>query len=357
MFSRAKKLPSSIIGIDLGRYSLKSVALQRKGANRFVLNNYAVRVMETAPQTAEQLAAELKLLLNEMGGSSKACAVAVSSSDSLIRIIEQPETPTELLRDAMRLNGLLLLNQDVKEFVLDCDTVVSGAAQQQPSELAPAVSHLRYLVAGMPRTRVGMIDEAFQKNRKNAIHNVQLAPICTFNAFEFANAEVFQNEAFLLLDIGHNSSTMTVGVKGELVLVRTVEYGGHSFSQALVGQSEHNSSDAMRLLEEGDETTTDNARFSLLALTREISSSIGFFEGRREENIRRVFVSGGIARSQALLKLLSEELHMPCEAWDPFRSCEVMLPADRKKLFAEDFVSLNVACGAAAEALKGKARK
>src|SRR5207249_2224090 len=99
------KTPTAIIGIDLGRYAIKSVSLQRKGANRFVLNNYAVRVMDKAPETPADLAEELKLLFKEMGGSQKNCAVAISSSDALIRIIEQPETPTEILRDAVRLNG------------------------------------------------------------------------------------------------------------------------------------------------------------------------------------------------------------------------------------------------------------
>jgi Tfp pilus assembly PilM family ATPase len=87
-------------------------------------------------------------------------------------------------------------------------------------------------------------------------------------------------------------------------------------------------------------------------LTREIASSIGFFEGRREENITRVYVSGGGARLKSVLSLMSSELHIPCEAWDPFSKCELALPAGRKESLAADFVSLNVACGAAAEALR-----
>lgn len=348
----AKKLPSSVIGIDLGRYALKSVSLQRKGANRFVLNNYAVRVMEKAPETADELLTELKRLFKDMGGSAKNCAIAVSSSDSIIRIIEQPETPVEILRDAVRLNGMTLLNQDVKEFVLDCDLI----AGSQPAIPAPAGMSLplRYLVAGLPRTKVGMIGSAFEQHRKGSVYNMQLSPLCAFNAFEFANPETFANEAFLLVDIGHTASTVTVGAKGELVLVRAIEYGGQTLSEALVQNGAPDSEEAMRLLGEGDEVTIENTRFSITALTREISSSIGFFEGRREETIGKIFLSGGVARSKALVKVLSEELGMPCEAWDPFKNCEVSLPSHRKQLFNEDFVSLNVACGAAAEALKEK---
>lgn len=345
----AKKLPTSVIGVDLGRYALKSVALSRRGANRFVLSNYSVRVMDSAPTTPEELSAQLALLFKDLGVPPKNCAVAVSSSDSLIRIIEQPETPPELLRDAVRINGMLLLNQEVKEFVLDCDRI----ATSQPEPAQPG-EQLKYLVAGVPRTRVGMIDQAFQEQRKSSVHAIGLAPLCSFNAFEFAQPEIFNHEAFLLLDIGHNHSTVTVGAKRELVLVRAIEYGGQTFTEALVSHGACDSDEALRLLDEGDEITTDNARLLLAALTREISSSIGYFEGRREENIARVHVSGGIARSKALLGLLSEELDMPCEAWDPFKSCEIALPGHRKQLFTEDRVSLNVACGAATGALKGK---
>lgn len=352
----AKKLPSSIIGVDLGRHSLKSVALQRKGANRFVLSNYAVREMESAPETAAQLAAELQQLFKDMGAGAKTCAVAVSSGDSLLRILEQPETPTHVLRDALRLNGLMLLNQDVKDFVLDCDAVAAPAANApaEPAAAGNAGAPVRYLVAGLPRTHVGMIDEAFQTWRKGSVHNLQLAPICTFNAFEFANPEAFANQAFVLVDIGHKASTVTVGVKRELVLVRSIDYGGAALREALVADGAPDGAEALRLLEQKDEVTLDHARYSLSALTREISSSIGFFEGRRDENIAKVFVSGGMARSAALLGILTEELRIPCEPWDPFQGCEIALPPHRKPRFAEDFAVLNVACGAAAEALGGR---
>jgi type IV pilus assembly protein PilM len=352
------KIPNAVIGVDLGRHSIKTVALQRRGGNRFVVSNYAVHVMDTAPETAEQLAEHLRVALKDVGATAKTCAVAVSSNDSLIRIIEQPETPREILRDAIRLNGLSLLNQDVKEFVLDCEKISGPTAEggkpakgQAPAKGTPS-QPTKYLVAGLPRTRVQLIDDAFQAYKKGSIRNIQLASVCTFNAFEFSNPETFANEAFLLVDIGHHHSTVTVGVKKELVIVRAIEYGASNLQEFLVANGAANAVEARRLMEMEDETTCDNARLSLAALTREIASSIGFFEGRREENITRVHVSGGGARLKSLLKILSDELHIPCEAWNPLAGCEITLPGGVNEHTASDFVSLNVACGAAAEALR-----
>ena len=294
--------------------------------------------METAPQTAEQLAVELKLALKEIGGGAKTCAIAVSAPDSLIRIIEQPETPREILRDAIRLNGLSLLNQDVKEFVLDCEKIPSADAPAQPAApaagAAAVVPHppVKYLVAGLPRSRVQIIDQASRSTARPASAASSSPPSAPFNAFEFSHPEIFTSEAFLLVDIGHHNSTVTVGVKKELVIVRAIEYGrGPISKEFLVSNGAPNPAEAFRMLEMYDELTVDNARLSLAALTREIASSIGFFEGRREENITRVYVSGGGARLKTLLSILSSELHIPCEAWDPFAHCEIALPAARKE--------------------------
>src|SRR3954467_4949926 len=73
------KAPNSAIGVDLGRYSLKSVLLQKKGPNRFVLTHYATHPYSETTDTVETLTRNLKALLKEMGGSAKACAIGVSS--------------------------------------------------------------------------------------------------------------------------------------------------------------------------------------------------------------------------------------------------------------------------------------
>jgi Tfp pilus assembly PilM family ATPase len=86
-------------------------------------------------------------------------------------------------------------------------------------------------------------------------------------------------------------------------------------------------------------------------LTREIGSSIGFFEHRHEQTVGRVFVSGGPAKSHTFLKLMSEELGMPCESWNAFSNCDLAVAENRRAEFERESLDLHVACGAAAEAL------
>jgi Tfp pilus assembly PilM family ATPase len=351
---------NSVFGIDLGKHIFKGVLLQRKGDERFVLTSYASREVPEELSTPEQLAQQLKLLFKDLGGSAKGCAIAVSDPGSLLRIIEQPNTPIDLLRNALRLNGLAVLNQECKDFVLDCAPVVAdgtnghGANGSHGSESMMAqngVEKTKYLVGGMLRPTVKQISEACSKTRV-AADILQLAPVCSFNAFEFAYPDTFAKDAFLLLDMGHLQSTVLIGSKKELVLVRSIDYGGKALIQALTADGALDAGAARVMMQEGDAGMTDICRASLARLATEVRNSIGFFEGQHEQNIHRIFVSGGLARAEAILQTLSDELGLPCEIWDPLETCEVALPPEKRQALPDEFVSLNVACGAAFEYLR-----
>jgi Tfp pilus assembly PilM family ATPase len=341
------KTLTSAIGVDIGRYSIKGVTLQKKGS-RIVISDCATQAVDdTAERTPDELSKALKALFKQLGGA-KACAVAVNSPEALIRIVDQPDTPPEILRDAMRLNGVTLFNQDCRDYVLDCDyinvnhpaTAEFGTAQQK-----------RYLVAGLPRQQVDMVGRIVTDGASRSLAALQLAPVSLLNAFEFAYPDIFNNQAFFLLDFGHTTSTMIMGLKRELVLIRTVEFGGKSFIDSLATMSGENPATVMSVLDSEDELMIENTRLGLHAITREIGSSIGFFEGRHEETVAKVWVSGGLAKSRVLMRLLTEELRLTCEAWSAASHCEINVPAAKRAQFAEQMPDYSVACGAATQLL------
>lgn len=349
------KRGNSVIGIDLGKHVFKGVVLHRKSDSRYVLTSYASREVPDDLASADDLAQQVKLLLKDLGGTAKGCAVAVSDPASLLRIIEQPDTPVDLLRNALRLNGLAVLNQECKDFVLDCAPVsangTNGHAANGSASSSNGIVQKKYLVGGMLRPTVKQISEAMSKTRV-AADILQLAPICSFNAFELAYPDIFANDTFLLLDMGHLQSTVLIGSKKELVLVRSIDYGGKSLTKALTADGALDENAARLMMQEGDGGMAEICRTSLARLATEVRNSIGFFEGQHEESIHRIFVSGGLARTETILQTLSDELSLPCEIWDPLEMCEVALPANKRQALPNEFVSLNVACGAAFEYLR-----
>jgi len=355
------KRGNSVIGIDLGKHVFKGVILHRRGDARYVLTSFASREVPENLGTVEALAEQLKLLFRDLGGTAKGCAIGISDPDALLRIIEQPETPIDLLRNALRLNGLAVLNQECKDFVLDCapvsahgsngDTVQGANGNGLETAVMSGIALKKYLVGGMLRPAVKHISDAMSKARVSA-DILQLAPVCSFNAFEFAYPQVYAHDTFLLLDMGHLQSTVLIGSKKELVLVRSIDYGGKSLIQALMADGAVAASSAQLMMKQGDPGMADACRGSLSRLAMEVRNSIGFFEGQHEESIHRIFVSGGLARTETILQTLSDELGLPCEIWDPLETCEVALPPTKRQSLPSEFVSLNVACGAAFEYLR-----
>ncbi|CAN5691992.1 hypothetical protein BH20VER1_BH20VER1_20720 [soil metagenome] len=257
-----------------------------------------------------------------------------------------------------------MLNQECRDFVLDCAPVIAngngsngvhhdanGTTEHAPVPASHGVARKKYLVGGMLRPTVKQISEAMSKARVNA-DLLQLAPVCSFNAFELAYPETFAKDTFLLLDMGHLQSTVLIGSKRELVLVRSVDYGGKALIEALTADGALDASAAQLMMREGDPGIAEICRASLARLAMEVRNSIGFFEGQREESIQRIFVSGGLARTETILQALSGELSLPCEIWDPLETCEVALPAAKRQALPREFIPLNVACGAAFEYLQ-----
>ena len=351
------KRADSVVGIDLGKHVLKGVALRRKSDARFILTSFASRPVPEEFDSADDLAREIKQLLRELGGSAKACAFAVSDPSAILRIIEQPNTPPELLRNALRFNGLTVLNQDCKDFVVDVAEVGNKANGGSTPEKSPSsggtsvLTQTKYLVGGIQRAQVKQISAAASKLRLSA-DLLQVAPVCSFNAFEFAYPDIFANDAFLLLDMGHLQSTVLIGSKKELVLVRSIDYGGKALTQALTADGALDANAARVMIEEGDAGMAEICRASLTRLATEVRNSIGFYEGQHEQSIHRIFVSGGLAKTETILQTLSDELGLPCEIWDPLETCEVALPPAKRQALPNEFVSLNVACGAAFEYLR-----
>ena len=336
------KTYNSVIGVDIGHHSLKAVRFQRRKEG-IALTHYA----SVRPGSPRSIPDDLKNLFSALGATAKDCMVSYSSEEPLVRILEQPETPRDLLRAALQLNGPSLLNQNVKSFVLDCDMVPAHAVGKGPEPKR------KYLVAGLPRTEVERVSASVAAAGAT-VRGIQLPSLCLFHAFELSQPEFFENELFCLLDIGESVSTVVAGFKKQLILTRSFSFGGSTIEDALQSAAAEGEA-VLESLEQEDEVLMESARVSMKILSREVLSSTGFIEHQYEGQIRKIYVSGGFAKSQVLLRLMSEEVGLPCEAWSAVDRMTFDLSPAKQEAYQRDKIDLNVACGAAIHALSPSA--
>jgi hypothetical protein len=89
-------------------------------------------------------------------------------------------------------------------------------------------------------------------------------------------------------------------------------------------------------------------------VAKERHDSTQFFEMQHDLKVTQVYVSGGSARSQFILQRLEEELEVPCESWNPTRSLQINLPANKVNDLEYESPQLAVAIGAGLGTLNSK---
>jgi Tfp pilus assembly PilM family ATPase len=344
LFSQMAKTPTSAIGLDIGRHSLKA-ALLRKSNGALILENYAILEHVLPLETAEQLSEQITGVLKKLGASAPLYAISATAQNAILMIISHKDAEKEKLRASISARGASYFNDwEPGKYVIDCAALSAAKGGMT-----------QYLLTGMTKKAVATVADALQKSRV-PVGALQLGPVSSFNAFQHAMPKTFSSKAFLLLDIGHCSSAIIGGSKGEMVAVKVNNYGGKAFVTALEKDvAKEGAEQVLALLERKDARALDSAKSALYPLLRDLSAMVNDVESRCDEPLEAVYVSGMLSKSPEIRSLISSELRQrPCNQWDPFAKFNVSLPPSRKAAFQEDRYALNVACGAAATVLGEK---
>src|ERR1700733_9654599 len=88
----------------------------------------------------------------------------------------------------------------------------------------------------------------------------------------------------------------------------------------------------------------------LAPLGRELRASIDFFAHQQDRTVSQIYLSGGSARSEFIIKALETEMMAPCRAWNPAATLQLALPPMQISEIEHVAPQLTVAIGTAAVA-------
>jgi type IV pilus assembly protein PilM len=150
-----------------------------------------------------------------------------------------------------------------------------------------------------------------------------------FNAFE-VNYRVSPDAIVALLNIGASIMNIVVGRGGSPLFTRDVSVGGNQYTDALQKELDLSYEDVEKLKQGQEinsitpEQKTPHIRSVSEILMLEIQKTFDFFRQTPfTENIQQVYLAGGTAKVEGLMKQLEGELHVPVELIDPFRNVRV----------------------------------
>jgi type IV pilus assembly protein PilM len=340
-----------VVAVDLGVRSTKAVHVQRRG-DAFNLVNYALIDSPVFDKNspADLLTDHLKNVVRALGSKTKQITLALSDSETVFRHVEVPLMPVADLRRMLKFNSKSYLQQELNDFVFDCQYVLPSAQAAKGGDgtkfVASAQKH-KVAVGGVRRQLIEDVQAAF-KAAGLVPDMVVPGVIGPVNAFEMAEPESFAKEVVALVELGFKNSTITILDSGEIMLNRVVAIGGDRLTSGLAESLNISYQEAENIKVGMPNEVAQNLEPLIHPLGRELRASIDYFENHHDKAINKVFLSGGSACGDLVVQALQAELMVTCQVWSPMKFMQVMVPPEKTDELEHVGPKLTVAVGAAA---------
>ena len=120
--------------------------------------------------------------------------------------------------------------------------------------------------------------------------------------------DLFAKNVVALVDIGFKNTTICLLQEGELVLSRVIAIGGDKITGGLAEAMGISYAEAEGIKMGMPSEVQPTLEALVSPLGRELRASLDFFEHQQDKHVSQVFISGGSARSEFIVKILETEM-------------------------------------------------
>ena len=349
VFGRSRNL----IGLDIGDSSVKVVELKEQGKGRgFQLVRLGWEPLSSEAIVDGQIM-DAQLVTETIQRLFQRCkikpatpvATAVCGHHVIVKRISLPVMSAAELDESIHWEAEQYIPFDIEDVNLDYE-ILEGSSLSGDG-------NMDVLLAAAKKDKINdyinVVDQAGLKPE-----TVDIASFAMQNAFE-ANYEFEPDQVIALVDIGSAVSSISVLHGGSSVYWRDINIGGNQYTDAI--QKELNlSADQAEQLKRGEEIDGipyERVQPILSSVTQdigaEIQKTLDFFKqiSATDQELDRLFLTGGTAQVVHLKESLSERLTTQVELFNPFRKIP---PAGREaspELINEMMPTASVAVGLA----------
>ena len=321
VFKSLPFLPKACLGIDVGTSYLKVVELSRWGDRRRLKNygelratalyNKPFRTFEknTLLFSNKDIARALKSILQEAGIKTKKAVFSLPDFSSFFTNFELPPMSKSELTQAVEYEARKHVPLPFSEITLDWQ-VIDGKFDEKKRS--------RVLIVAVPNEIIAQYHEIAR------LAGLELAGM---------EAEVFglirsglreQKGVVAILDIGSQSTTVSLVYRGVLRTSHSLDVAGNSFTERISQSLSISYQEAEKYKsEKGIEFSTENLKIlsPLIDLILLEVQKIGDpFLQKEKKGIEKIILGGGTAQLPGLSKYIAQNLNIPTEIINPFRS-------------------------------------
>lgn len=322
MFEGLLETKKNIFGLDIGYKSLKIVELKKTGKN-YQLRGYIEQdippdsLTKSGIKVKKQISDIIKrAVLNTRPHAVTTKYVVSSIPESMVftKIIKLPWMKKEELAKAVPFEAAEFFPLPINEMNIDWHIIEENHGADNKKEV-------EVLVIAVTKTLVNDYLE-IAKNAGLELVVMETKPI--------ASSRAIYNQAdkseIVMVDIGAETSSISIIEKGIIKLTGIVKFGGDAVTRSVISCLKINPHDAeIAKSDEGLDLEKDEPKCSAIAktlrpLVEEIDSTINYYQTRikKETKIEKICLVGGGAGLPGIEKFLTKELKIPTEKANPW---------------------------------------
>lgn len=305
-------MAQTILGIDIGSYSVKVCRLTRYLRDFELVNYYEQPINQSHRLTHEEaLSAALRSLVEKNELSGDIVAASIPSHLLSCRVLELPFTNVKKIEQTIEFELESYLPLSIDEMLVDYHILSIGESRSTIlTAYVPRARFIKYLdilqVAGLEPKFFGVdcIDLSH-------IAHISMVP---------------QEAVYALLDIGHQKTNICIMKGMDLLYSRSIPIGGSSFTKAIqkAFRLSYDKAEALKI-DRGRVSLQDDKLDQISRQCLEVSQELlvairqtymGFKQIYHQEDWSALFVTGGGARLPGLLDVLSASLRINVSTLD-----------------------------------------
>jgi type IV pilus assembly protein PilM len=318
----------SIIGLDLGHHMIKAAQLEKVDGLWKVTRAGSIPTPQDAIRDGivldpEGVGEAIRHLMREAHMNATSANIAVAGGSVVVRTVRMPKMPEATLRKSIKYEASRYVPNSVEDSYIEFE-IIGDASEGQ----------MDVLIVAAPKEIV----ESRMKACAHAGLKVDVVDVEAFAAYrslvEADPHQAFSGETIALVDIGENSTHMSVVRSGVFAMTRSIPQGGHMLTEALKGhfklsedEAEQGKSqlDVSELVLEGPPRENPPLRVlqpHLDDLVREIRRSLNYYQSQQNDGkpapVSHILLSGGGAKMHGLANYVGHKLAMDTRATGVF---------------------------------------
>ncbi len=311
----------TLLGLDIGSHSIKMVDLE-KTRGKYELKSLGLGmvpaecIVDKDIMDSETVVETIKNLRDDLKVRVRGAATAVSGHSVIVKKAELPIMTHAELEQTLMVEAEQYIPFDINDVYLD------------------------FYILGESLERSDMMDVLFVASKKemvddyaSAIRNAGLKPMVV-DVDVFALETMYQvnypdapESIVAMVDVGASMININILKDGTSVFARDISMGGRQLTERIqreFGVSFERGENIKHGANiEGIDLERINYIFKMACETfvQEIRRTIDFFLSTMvNENIERIYMSGGAARTPGLISLMKKQMEIPVELINPFNA-------------------------------------